>query len=88
MQAREVAQQVEELVESKDMEMEQKLKEQDIDLMSRASKVTPQSLPPTEWHLVPRKQGEVVLIDDDPETNVYNLAFEETQQRIVQAQRK
>lgn len=34
------------------------------------------------------EQEEVVLFDDDPEMDVYNLSFDESQQRIVHARRK
>ena len=41
VQVRELAQQFEQLFEVTNMEMEQELKDQDIDLMPRASKVAP-----------------------------------------------
>lgn len=65
------------------METEPELEDQDINLMPRASKVEPQSPPPLEPQTVSSEQGEVVLLEDDQEIDVYNFAFENTQQRIV-----
>lgn len=78
MQVRELAQQVEQLVEVTNMETKQELEDQDIDLMPRASEIALQSPPPPEPQPVLSEQGEVLLLDDDPETDVYNLAFDET----------
>lgn len=60
------------------MDMEQSLKDQDINLMPRASKVTPQSSPPPESQPVPSKQGEVFLLNGDPKTDVYDMAFDKS----------
>ena len=38
--------------------------------------------------LVLSEKGEVVLLDDDPVVDVYNLSFDELQKKIIQAQRK
>jgi len=47
--------------------------------MPRASIIAPQSLPPPKPQRVLSEQGEVVLLDDDPKMDVYNLEFDETQ---------
>lgn len=70
------------------MAMKPELEDQDIDLMPRESKVVPKSPPVREPQPVPSKKGEVVLLHYDREIDVYNLAFDETQPRIIQAQRK
>jgi len=67
------------------MEFGQEPHDQDTDLMPRASKVGPQSPPPPVSELVLSDQGEVILLDDDPVMDVYNLSFDELQQKIVQA---
>jgi len=66
------------LVEVTDIETEPELEDQDIDLIPRASKFEPQSLPPPKLQPVLSEQGEVVLLEDDPKTDVYNVAFDET----------
>jgi len=71
------------LVEVTDMEMESELEDQDINLMLRASKVVPLSQTPPKPQLVLSDQGEGVLLEDDLETNVYNMAFDETQHTIL-----
>ena len=53
-----------------------------------ASKVAPQCLSPPEIKVLPSEQGEVVLLDDDPVMDVYNISFDELQQNSVEAQRK
>ena len=73
------------MVEATNMETEQEPQDQDTDLMSRAFEVTPQSLPPPESQPVPSEQGDFFLLDDDPVMDVYNLSFDELQQRIIQA---
>lgn len=45
------------MVEAMDMETEQEPQDQDTDLMPRAFKVAPQSLPPPESQPVPSEQG-------------------------------
>lgn len=67
------------------MGKEHELEDQDTNIMSRASEVVPQSLRPLESKLVLGEKGEVVLLDDDLETNVYNMEFNKSQQRIVKA---
>ena len=60
-----------------DMELRQEPHNKDNDLMLRAPKVTSQSPPPRVSELFTSEQGEVVLLDDDPVMDVYNLSFEE-----------
>ena len=50
--------------------------------------VTSQSPPPPLSELVPSKQGDFVLLHDDPGMDVYNLSFDELQKKIVQTYRK
>jgi len=45
--------------------------------MLRAYEVAPQSPPPPVLASVLSEQGEVVLLDDDPVMDVYNLSFDE-----------
>lgn len=76
------------MVEATDMEFGQGPQDQDIDLMPKASEVTPQSPPPPISEPVPSEQGEVFLLNDDLMMDVFNMLFDELSQRIVQAQRK
>lgn len=71
-----------------DMELEQEPQHEYVDLMSRAPQVIPQSPPPPAAEPTPSEQGDVVILDDDPIMDVYNISFEEFQKRIIQAWRK
>ena len=84
----ELAQQIQQLIEVTDMELEQKPQHEDVDLMPRAPQVIPQSPLAPIIVLAPRKQGDVVLLDDDPIMDVYNLSFNEFQKMIVHARMK
>lgn len=85
MQVHEHAQQIEYMVEATNMELEQEPQHQDIDLMPRTSKVAPQSPPPLELEPIPSEQGDFVLLYDDLVMDVYNMYFDDSQQRIVRA---
>jgi len=54
--------------------------------MPRESKVGPQCPPPPVSKPVLSEQGEVILLDGDPVMDVYNLSFDELQQKIIRAQ--
>jgi len=88
MQDRELSHESEKLTKVTDMDLGQEPHEQDIDLMSRAPKVTSQSLATPILELVLSEQGMVLLLDDDPIMDVDNLSFEELQRNIVQAQKR
>ena len=75
VQVQDLPQQVEQMVEAMGIEIEQEPHDQDTDLMLRESKVTPQSLPHIESQSFLSKKGEVVLLDDDSEMDMYNLSF-------------
>lgn len=88
MQDRELAQQIEKLVEVTNMELGQEPRDQDTDLMPRALEVTSQSPPPLVLEPVPSEQGEVGLLDNDRMMDVYNLSFDVLHKKIVQVRRK
>lgn len=85
VQVWELDQHIEQIVETTDMELEQEEQDQDTNLMPRKFEVAPQSPPPPESKPVPNEKGEVVLLDDDLVMDMYNLSFDELQQRIIQA---
>lgn len=53
----------------------------------QAPQIICQSPPPPVSEPILSKQGDIVLLDDDLVMDVYNLAFDELQKRIVQAWR-
>lgn len=88
MQDRELAQQIEDLIEVADMELQLEPQNEDVDLRPSAPQVTVQSPSPPAAELTLSKEGDVVLLDDDPTMDLYNLSYDEFQKRIVQARRK
>jgi len=59
------------------MELEQKLQHEYVDLIPTALQAIPQSSPPPVVEAALSEQGDVVIHDDDPVMDVYNLSFDE-----------
>jgi len=59
------------------MDLEHELQREDVDLIPRAPQVIPQCPPPLAAELTLSEKGDVVLLDDDPVMDVYNLSFDE-----------
>jgi len=70
-----------------DTEMVQPKKDHDIDLMLKATEVTPWASPSPAVDQVPGEQGETIFLEDDLGTYVYNIAFDESWHKVVQAHR-
>ena len=70
------------------MESESEPQDEEVDLMPSAPQVTVQSPPPPAIELAPNEEGDILPLDDDLVTDVYNLSHNELQERIVQTQRK
>ena len=67
--------------------MEHPKQDQDTDLMPKLTEVTPQASQTPTTEKVPSEQGDTILLEDNPRTDVYNIAFDESQHRVVQARR-
>ena len=67
------------------MEIEKPEQEQDIDIVVKATKITPQASPTPTIEKVPGEQGDTILLEDHPRTKVYNIAFDESHHIVVQA---
>lgn len=70
-----------------DTEMVQLEQDQDANLMPKATEVTPKASLDLAVEQVPSEQGDIVLLEDDPRADVYNIAFDESQHRVVQRSR-
>ena len=58
--------------------MEQSEQDQDTNLMSKAIEVTPQASLAPAVEQVPSEQGDIVLLEDNQGTDVYNIAFDDS----------
>lgn len=88
MQDRELAQQIEDLIEVADMELELEPRNEDVDLMLSAPQVIIQSPPPLAAEPASSEEGAIIPLDDDMVMDLYNLSYNEFQNKIVQARRK
>ena len=69
------------------MEMEQVEHDHDTDLMPKATEVTPKASPAPTTEQVLSEQWYTILLEDNLRTNGYNIAFDESQHKVVQARR-
>lgn len=74
---KELSQQIEELIEIDDMEVEVGPQNQDVNLMPSTKQVAIQIAPPPTIELAPRKEEEVVPLDDDLVMDTYNFSYGE-----------
>ena len=70
-----------------DMEVGPEPWDEDVDLMPITSQATVQIPPPSVAEQAPSEEVEVVPLDDDLFMDVYNLSFDELQNKFVQARR-
>ncbi len=56
-----------------------------IDLMPKATEVTPHASPTPSAEQVPSEQGDIVLLEYDLGIDVYNITFDESQYNFIQA---
>jgi len=61
-----------------DTDMEQLGKDQDTDLIPKETEVNSQASPAPVVEKFPSEQGDTVLLEDNPGTDVYNIAFDES----------
>ncbi len=55
--------------------------------MPKESKVTTQASPSLEVEQVASEQVDTIILEDNLGTHVYNIAFDESQHRVVHARR-
>ena len=65
--------------------MEKQNIDQDTDLMPKAIEVTLMDSPTQSVEKFPSEKGDTVLLEDNLGTYVYNIAFDDSQHRVVQA---
>lgn len=59
--------------------------DRDIDLMPQNQEVTPPNSPDPEVEQVPSDQGDTEILEDNPEAEMHNISFNESQHRVVQS---
>jgi len=64
--------------------MEQPKLEQEIDLMPYHQVVDPTASSDPEVEQVPRNQGDIEILRDNPEEEMHNISFDESQHRVFQ----
>lgn len=82
MPNRDLTNKIKKLIEVTDMQLGHETQNEDAKLTPRAPYVTSESPPPILLEPVPSKQGEVILLDDHPIINLYNLSFYELKRRL------
>lgn len=88
MQEKEHAQENEELIVIQDMEVGPKLLSQDVDLMLSTQQIIIQSISPLTGEQAPREEDEIVPIEDCSIMDMYNLTYDELQNKIVKVRNK
>lgn len=68
-----------------DIEVEQLNQDQDTNLIPIAAKVTPQASPTPIAEQVLSEKGDIILLGDHLGTKMYNITFDESQYKFVQA---
>jgi len=66
-----------------DMDVVQPKQDQDTDLMPKDQEVTPPASPDPRAKQVPSDQGDNEILEDNPEADVHNISFDESQHRVV-----
>ena len=70
-----------------DTDMEQQELEQDIDLLPCHQEVDPPPSLCPEEEQVPSDQGDTEILRDNPEEEMYNISFDESQHKVVQSRK-
>lgn len=70
-----------------DTDMEQQDLEKEIDLITHHEKVDPLDSPDSEAEHVPIDGGDTEILRDQPEEEMHNILFNESQNRVVQFHR-
>lgn len=87
LQEQDFTQNIEQTLEQMDTNIEQQELEKEIELMPHHQEVDPLASPCPEEEQVASDQGDTEILGDNPEEEMHNISFDESQHRDVQSHR-